>query len=199
MCRSHRQLHGWQILYRNMCCLAPTWAKWHLRKFQGLAHYELSLDMFSRPSLVSLLRFLLVALGLCRPWGLWLYWFLFDFAFLPPLPKMSFIICFLLSKCQSHREGGKVAFWYVGHCRTLMWALLFETQITAHLQSLHFDVEKGHLEVLWGGIWLRFWGRAQKTLYDYWLCDESLQLEVLGSVVKSTHSFCTQRVARQPG
>jgi hypothetical protein len=64
--------------------------------------------MFSSPSPISYFSFSWLTLDfvdseVCDFIG-------FDFAFLPPLPKIPFIICSLFSECQFHREGGKGAF-----------------------------------------------------------------------------------------
>lgn len=121
--------------------------------------------MFSRSSLVSLRQFLLVALGLGTLWGLWSDWFYLT-TFLPLPPKISFIIRPPRSKCQSRREGGKVAFWFVGHFRAPMWALVFADR--AYLQSLPFDVEKVHRAVLWGGVQLPFWAEHKGHSMTAW-------------------------------
>lgn len=178
-----------------MCCLAPPWANWHLRLY-GLAPYKVSLDMFWSPTLVSLLQFLLAALGLCRLWGLWLYWFYLTLHF-RHLYQIPFIICSLLAKCQSHREGGNVACWFVGRCGMLMWALLFADTAYSSLTIPSLWCAESTFGSPLG--WRSSAFLRQSTKDALWLCDESLQLEVRRSAGKSTHSFCTQRVARQPG
>lgn len=136
-----------QIPFRSACCWAQTWANWHLHQ----AESGLSMESLWTPFQVHLqfpcFQFLLIFLGFCRLWGLWLH-LLCIFVISPK----GFLYHLPSSLQMPVSEWGGGASDSCAHCKGITNVQHFCSQRHG-LKSAsepHFDVEKGHWEILWG-------------------------------------------------
>jgi hypothetical protein len=164
--------------------------------------YILCLWMLFQVHLQSLhFQFLLVVFGPYRLLGLWFYFTLHFCHFYQRFVLLSAL--FFPNASLIVRSEGQWPFDLYSHCRwTLMYSIfVYKDMDYSQLQKPSLWCVESTLENPLG--WYPNAFLMQSTKDALWLCDENLmdflQLGVPGSVAKSMHSFCTQKVARQPG
>lgn len=156
-----------QIPFRSACCLAQTWANWHL------CQAEAGLSM---ASLGHLFRFIFSFPVSSSSWSSW--------AFVDSGGYSCILLCIFVSSPKDflYRLSSSlqmpVSEWGVGSGEALLihtpiakGSLMCSTSVhngmdKASLRTSTLMWRKGHWEILWGGVQLPLWCRVQKMLYD---------------------------------